>query len=224
MNVAVDTSRILETPRRAVDPSRSAWQEPLVRLLDVMEGRNRALRNHADRVEGVSRQIALNLGVSGESLFCLQIAALLHDIGKIGLPDQILDKPGRFTRQEFDVMKAHSLQGEKILRDTGLPDRACRAVRWHHESCDGTGYPDGLHGEEIPLEARILCVADAYVALTEDRPCRPALSFRTASDWIATLSGIRFDPEVVGCLLNGRSSPALRGREALDSPFLESGL
>jgi putative nucleotidyltransferase with HDIG domain len=222
MNVALNTSEVLDTPRRGIDPRRTAWQEPLVRLLDVMENRNRALRNHADRVESVSRQIARRLGVSGESLFVLQIAALLHDIGKIGLPGQILDKPGRLTRQEFEVMKSHSQAGEKILRETGLPPAAGRAVRWHHESCDGTGYPDGLHGEEIPLEARILCVADAYVALTEDRPCRPALSFRTASDWIATLSGIRFDPDVVGCLLNAYGSPGPRARETLDSLFLES--
>jgi putative two-component system response regulator len=96
-------------------------------------------------------------------------------------------------------------------------------VRWHHESYDGTGYPDGLRGEEIPLEARILCVADAYVALTEERPCRRALSYRTASDWIATLSGARFDPEVVARFLSGQGTLCPFGTEALDSPFVQRG-
>ncbi len=205
MNLAVSTALVRqETTVPSHDPPRSAWQESLLRLLDGMEAGHRALRNHADRVETCSRRIALNMGLHRERLFCLQIAALLHDIGKIGLPPQILDKPGRLAPQEFEMMKAHAPRGEKIMRDMGMPDVACRFVRLHHEQFDGSGYPEGLRGEEIPLESKILGVADAYVALTEERPCRSALSYRTASDWIATLSGIRFDPEVVQSFLGMR--------------------
>jgi polar amino acid transport system substrate-binding protein len=200
MNAVVSTSEWYETRPEPVvryRTDRSRWQESLVRLLDGMESAQRALRAHAERVENMSLQIASQMGLPGDRLFFLQIAALLHDIGKLGLPTRILDKPGGLSRQEFQLVKAHPVRGEKILREMSLPAEACRAVRCHHERCDGKGYPDGLGKEEIPLEARILGVADACVALTEDRPYRPALSFLTASDWIASLSGIRFDPNVV---------------------------
>jgi len=166
-----------------------------------MEVRHRGLRNHAERVESCSMKVAAGMGIIGERLLCLQIASLLHDVGKIGLPPTIVDKAGRFSPEEFAVMKTHCARGEVIMRELGLPAGASRFVRSHHERFDGNGYPDGLQGDEIPPEATILAVADAYVALTEDRPCRPALSCRMAVDWVATLSGIRFDPEVVRCFL-----------------------
>jgi len=202
MNLAVRSTPVEHAPATRVSPSRERpWQEPLLRLLAVMEVRHRGLRNHAERVESCSMKVAAGMGIIGERLLCLQIASLLHDVGKIGLPPTIVDKAGRFSPEEFAVMKTHCARGEVIMRELGLPAGASRFVRSHHERFDGNGYPDGLQGDEIPPEATILAVADAYVALTEDRPCRPALSCRMAVDWVATLSGIRFDPEVVRCFL-----------------------
>jgi HD-GYP domain-containing protein (c-di-GMP phosphodiesterase class II) len=205
MNLAVTRPGLdVYRPAARAFPAREQriWQEPLLRLLDIMEARTRALRVHACRVESCCLQAAEGMGILGERLISLQIAALLHDVGKIGLPPAILDKPGRFSPEEFLLMQTHCARGEKILREMGLPADACRFVRHHHERFDGKGYPDGLQGAEIDPEARILAVADAYVALTEDRPCRPALSCRTAMEWVATVSGIRFDPEVVRCFLD----------------------
>jgi len=206
MNLAVSSTPVLHpaVARGSHASHVRGWQEPLLRLLDVMEARSPAMRSHADRVENCSLQVGAGLGISGHRLVLLQIAALLHDIGKIGLPAPIRDKAGRFSPQEFVIMKTHSRRGETILQEMGFPAEAARFVRCHHEQFDGNGYPDGLQGDEIPLEAKILAVADAYVALTEDRPCRPALSYRTATDWVATLSGIRFDPEVVQIFLHAR--------------------
>lgn len=200
MNLAVSRWPAEQDPasvRVAPSRERGAWQEPLLRLLERMEARNRGWRIHADRVERCSMRVAAGMGICGPRLLSLQIAALLHDVGKVGLPPPVVDKAGRFSPEEFAIMKTHCARGERILQEMGLCADACRLVRSHHERYDGKGYPDGLQGDEIPTEAGILAVADAYVALTEDRPCRSALSYRTARDWVATLSGIRFDPEVV---------------------------
>ena len=137
------------------------------------------------------------MGFSGDRLFILQMAALLHDIGKLNVPPSILDKPGRLSRKEFKKMKHHAVQGELILKTLSMPFSVCRSVRYRHERYNGRGYPDGLRGEEIPMEARILCVADTYDAMTADRPYRDAMHADTAYQWIKNLSGIHFDPEVV---------------------------
>lgn len=177
--------------------SRPAWQECLLRLLSDMEGRDRSLRSHADRVGSLCRRIGSEMGFSGDRLFILQMAALLHDIGKLNVPPSILDKPGRLSRREFDRMKHHAVQGELILKALSLPFSVCRSVRCHHERYNGKGYPDGLFGREIPIEARILCVADTFDAMTEDRPYRSAMNQKAASRWIRSLAGVHFDPEVV---------------------------
>jgi HD-GYP domain-containing protein (c-di-GMP phosphodiesterase class II) len=147
--------------------------------------------------------IALDLGLSGRRLLYLQLAALLHDVGKLDVPPHILDKPGMLSFQETLVVQDHSLRGEQILRALSLPHPICQAVRAHHERYDGRGYPDGLAGEDIPLESRVVQVADAYDAMKEDRPYRAAMTPEDARAWIAGLSGVYFDPEVVDCFLRG---------------------
>lgn len=174
-------------------------------LLASMSHYNHDLRGHSERVCSLCMPTAQRFGLSGRSLLYLQLAALLHDVGKLDVPPYILDKPGMLSFQETLVIQDHSLRGEQILRALSLPYPICQAVRGHHERFDGRGYPDGLAGEEIPLEARILQVADAYDAISEDRPYRSAMTPEAARSWIAGLSGICFDPEVVDCFLRAKT-------------------
>jgi len=175
----------------------------VVDLLGSMSSYNHDLRGHAERVCGLCMPMAFRMGLGEKRLLYLQLAALLHDVGKLDVPPHILDKPGMLSLQETLVIQDHSLRGEQVLRSLSLPDPICQTVRSHHERFDGRGYPDGLAGEEIPLEARIVQVADAYDAMTEDRPYRAAMTPEVTRVWIAGLSGVYFDPEVVDCFLSG---------------------
>ena len=177
-------------------------QESLVALFGSMSRYNHDLRGHCERVCARSLPVAFRMGLAGKRLLYLQLAALLHDVGKLGVPSHILDKPGMLSLQETLLVQDHSLRGEQILRALSLPEPICQTVRSHHERFDGKGYPDGLTGTEIPLEARIVQVADAYDAMTQDRPYRSAMTAEAASFWISGLSGVTFDPEVVDAFLS----------------------
>jgi HD-GYP domain-containing protein (c-di-GMP phosphodiesterase class II) len=135
-----------------------------------------------------------------ERLGALRTAAKLHDIGKIGVPDAILNKPGRLDADEFRVVQTHPVVGAELLRAWGL-DEPARFVAQHHEHIDGSGYPAGLRGEEIALESRIIHVADAFVAMTLDRPYRRALERDEALAELVRHRGTQFDPAVVDALL-----------------------
>jgi putative nucleotidyltransferase with HDIG domain len=177
-------------------------QGSLAALFGSMSNYNHDLRAHCERVCHLCLPIALRMGLVGKRLLYLQLAALLHDVGKLGVPPSILDKPGMLSLQETLLVQDHSLRGEQILKALSLPEPICQTVRSHHEHFDGKGYPDGLAGQEIPREARIVQVADAYDAMTQDRPYRAAMTAEAASFWISGLSGITFDPEVVDCFLS----------------------
>ncbi len=138
--------------------------------------------------------------------FTVHLAALLHDIGKLKIPPAILDKPGKLSKQEFLRVKHHAVQGELILKALAMPDDVCQSVRCHHERYNGNGYPDGLAGKRIPLEARILGVADAFDAMTAHRPYRSPMKTGSASRWVQNLSGVHFDPDVVDCFLAVQAS------------------
>jgi len=170
-------------------------------LLGSLSSYNHDLRGHSERVSSLCVPMALRMGLRGKRLLYLQLAALLHDVGKLDVPPHILDKPGALSVEETLLVQDHSLRGEQMLRSVSMPERICQTVRAHHERFDGRGYPDGLVGEEIPLEARIVQVADAYDAMTEDRPYRAAMPPEVARCWIESLSGAYFDPEVVDCFL-----------------------
>lgn len=176
-------------------------QGSVVDLLGSMSSYNHDLRGHSERVCSLCMPIALRMGLAGKRLLYLQLAALLHDVGKLDVPPHILDKPGMLSLQETLVIQDHSLRGEQVLRSISMPDAICQTVRAHHERFDGRGYPDGLAGEEIPLAARIVQVGDAFDAMTEDRPYRAAMTPEAARFWISGLSGVYFDPEVVDCFL-----------------------
>lgn len=169
----------------------------LTALALAAEARDELTGEHAQRVEHVSARLALAAGVTSEEASAIGRASLLHDIGKLKVPDSVLLKPGPLTRDEMDLVRRHTLWGEAILAH-GEAFRVARMVaRWHHENFDGTGYPDGLRAEAIPLEARVVRIADAFDAMTNDRPYRAARTVEQALDELRTGAGRLFDPELV---------------------------
>ncbi len=179
--------------------------ESLPPLLAGVERYDRSLKGHLERVSVLCVRTGSAMGFEGKELFDLGVAALLHDIGKVAVPFHILNKPARLSVEEALLVQDHPVSGERIVRAFSFPETVCRIVRHHHERYDGKGYPDGLAGEEIPLGARILRVADAYDAVTEERPYRRAMARAEARRWMADLSGLHFDPEVVEHFLSAEA-------------------
>jgi putative nucleotidyltransferase with HDIG domain len=166
-------------------------------LVATLDARDQYTAGHSAAVAIYGRDIAERMGLSEEQVELVHLCGLVHDIGKIGLPPGLLEKPGPLTLEERRQMEQHSEIGERILRNVDDYSEIADIVRSHHERIDGMGYPDGIHGEEIPLLARIIGVADAYDAMTSDRPYREALPSRVARMRLAQAVGTQFDTAVV---------------------------
>ncbi len=171
-------------------------------LVKTVEARDAYTKEHSSRVKDSAIIIAKAYGCSKEEVDVLDFAGRLHDIGKIGIRDDILLKPGRLTNTEYEKIKQHPLIGESIIGQLGLWDREKKIVRHHHECFDGNGYPDGLQGAEIPLLARILSVSDAYDAMVSDRAYRKEMPRSEVLEVIRSARGIQFDPRIVDLFLS----------------------
>ncbi len=167
----------------------------------AMEVKDVYTQGHSVRVAQLSRACARELGLSGEALDQIYLAGLLHDIGKIGVPESILLKPGRLSAVEWEEVRGHPVVGARIVEPARFPAAVVAVVRHHHEDYGGGGYPDGLAGEEIPLLARIIRVADAYDAMTSTRPYRRGLTAEEAIEELRRGAGRQFDPRVVEAFL-----------------------
>ena len=176
-----------------------------VTLVSLIDLRDRYTGSHSSRVANYSRDIAMQLGLSDTETDSIVLAASLHDIGKIGVPDHVLLKPGKLTDEEFDWIKRHPEYGWMALRNVEGFEQESLMVLHHHERLDGRGYPAGLRGSEIPLGARIIAVADSFDALTTDRPYRPGRGQLAALQEIKRCAGTQFDPAVVDAFV--RSMP-----------------
>jgi diguanylate cyclase (GGDEF)-like protein len=170
-------------------------------LVTAVDGKDHYTRKHSDDVSAQAVVLASVLGLSSETQRCLRIAALLHDVGKIGIPDHILRKPGSLTEEEYEAVKQHVDIGDLIIKEIPNLVDVLGAVRSHHERYDGQGYPRGLKGEDIPLLGRILAVTDAYSAMTTDRPYRKAFTPEEARSELKRVSGTQLDPKVVTAFL-----------------------
>ena len=181
-------------------------------LVNAVDNKDHYTRQHSAHVAEYSASIVESLGFSKEKQEALRVAALLHDVGKIGLPDRILRKPGPLTHEEEDAMRQHSLLGSLMIsQHLAGNDEVREAVLHHHERWDGSGYPAGLAGRNISMLGRILAVADAYSAMTTDRPYRSGLSVETAIEELNKGAGKQFDPEVVNVFLDcfhGEEAPS----------------
>ena len=156
---------------------------------------------HSNRVAKYTKLIATEMGIEGEELDRIYYIALLHDSGKIGVPDNILGKPGRLTSDEFEIIKSHTTRGSEILSHFKSLPNAGEGARFHHERYDGRGYPEGLKGEEIPLIARMICVADSYDAMNSNRVYRAKLSKEDIINEIEKNKGTQFDPKIADVFL-----------------------
>lgn len=190
-----------------------AQNDTIERLAQVMEFHDDLTGNHTRRVGDISAHIAAALGIADEAVNLIRLAAPLHDVGKIGIPDAVLLKPGRLTPDEFEVVKMHPSIGARILGGgrSAYLQVAEEIALGHHERWDGMGYPHGLRGDAIPLPARIVAVADVFDALTHDRPYRPAWETGRAFAEIDREMGLQFDPHVVAAFRDVYRSGLLHG-------------
>jgi len=163
----------------------------------AVDARDPYTAGHSSRVTKISLAIGKELGLSKDDLQNLEYATLFHDIGKIGVSDNILNKPGKLTADEFDLMRKHPLIGVRILQDIEFLEKSLPIIKHHHERVDGTGYPDGLSDSEIPFGARILAIADTFDAMITDRPYRKGVSEQKAIQEIIRNKGSQFDSELV---------------------------
>jgi HD-GYP domain-containing protein (c-di-GMP phosphodiesterase class II) len=183
---------------RHPSPAREQARDVLVR---IMQAKQPGLNDHSTEVSRLAVAVGRRLEMTGEELDELARAADLHDIGKVGIPDVILDKPGPLQADEWALIRQHTILGERILSAAPALRPVARIVRSSHERWDGLGYPDGLAGEAIPLAARIVSTCDAYDAIISDRCYRPASSRAAAQAELAREAGHQFDPAVVAAVL-----------------------
>jgi putative nucleotidyltransferase with HDIG domain len=182
---------------RALNSLEGAYRSTLKALTAALETRDSETHGHSERVVTYSLRLGREYGLSSAEMKALEFGSLLHDIGKIGVPDSILRKPAKLTEEEWVLMREHPLHGQLILRGIEFLQGAARVVAQHHEKWDGTGYPQGLSKEEIDICARIFAVADAFDAITSDRVYRRAKSYEAAAQELDDWAGRQFDPKVV---------------------------
>jgi len=202
-----------ESQRANLELRAEASFEVLDALITAVDNKDRYTRKHSEDVTEYALWIAQELGLSEETMRTLRIGGLLHDVGKIGVPDEILRKPGRLTAEEFDVMKRHPRLGELIVSAIPGMGSIIDAVKSHHERWDGTGYPDRLSGENIPFMGRLLAVADAFSAMTTDRPYRKGLDAARALAEIRAHAGTQFDPVMAEAFIRAFEKRSTSGVE-----------
>lgn len=192
---------LVEKEKRALRHLARTHEGALVALVKALDAREHDTRDHSLRVRAFAERIAAEYGMAGENREELARGALLHDIGKIGIPDSVLLKKGPLTSGERQIMRKHPEIGRRILESVPSTEQAALIVHCHHEKYDGTGYPRGLRGDDIPLGARVFAVADVFDALTSDRPYHKAVTIAEAVERIRRDTVSHFDPEVVTAFL-----------------------
>ncbi len=200
--IAVHRIRLFEELQTAGEALASAYDETIKGWADALELRDQETEGHSERVTELTLNMARHMGISEEQIIHIYRGALLHDIGKMGVSDTILLKPGPLSEREWEIMHRHPIYAYEMLAPIAYLKPALNIPSCHHEKYDGSGYPRGLRGEEIPLEARIFAVIDVFDALTSDRPYRQAWKREEALEYIKKESGAHFDPLIVELFLN----------------------
>jgi HD-GYP domain-containing protein (c-di-GMP phosphodiesterase class II) len=196
-----ELERFVEDLKRAAEENRALFMGSIQMLAGAVDEKDPYTRGHSDRVTRYSMLIAKEMKLDNTFMETLQVSAQLHDVGKIGIEDHILKKPGALTEEEFEVMKTHTTKGANILRPVTQLAEMLPGIELHHEALDGRGYPYGLKGDQIPLLARVIAVADTFDALTTNRPYQQAHTPEQALQIIRNLAGKRLDPKAVEALL-----------------------
>jgi len=208
--MAGDIEEYIEKLKEAAEANRELFLGSIRMLAAAIDEKDPYTRGHSGRVAKYSTLIGRELGLSDEDLDKLRIAALLHDVGKIGVDDRVLKKPGALTAEEFELMKQHTVKGANIMRPVSQLKEMLPGIELHHEHMDGRGYPYGLTGPQIPLMARVIAVADTLDAMTTNRPYQTAMDLDFALSKIKALAGAKFDAIIVAALDGAVTSGKLR--------------
>ncbi len=214
-HMAGDIEQYVERLKQAAAENRDLFLGSIRMLAAAIDEKDPYTRGHSGRVAKYSMIIGENLGLDAGELDRLRISALLHDVGKIGVDDRVLKKPGKLTDEEFTLMKQHPVKGANIMRPVAQLKEMLPGIELHHERMDGGGYPYGLPGEKIPMMARIIAVADTFDAITTNRPYQSAMDLEFAMDRIRSLAISKFDPKVVAALESAVSTGRVRLTAAL---------
>ena len=209
-NMASDIEQFVERLKQAAAENRELFLGSIRMLAAAIDEKDPYTRGHSGRVAKYSLIIGEALGLTSEEMERLRVSALLHDVGKIGVDDRVLKKPGQLTDEEFDLMKQHTIKGANIMRPVSQLNEMLPGIELHHERIDGKGYPYGLKGDQIPLMARIIAVADTFDAITTNRPYQSAMDLDYALERIRSLAESKFDASVVGALESAIHAGKLR--------------
>jgi HD-GYP domain-containing protein (c-di-GMP phosphodiesterase class II) len=202
--------RYISDLQRSANENRELFIGTVKALAAAIDGKDPYTRGHSERVSRFSLAIAQGLGLPADEIEKIRISALLHDVGKIGIDDNVLKKPSALTDEEFEIMKTHPQKGFKIMSQVPAMREFLPGMYMHHEMIDGKGYPQGLKGDEIPVMARIVSVADAFDAMTTERPYQSAMKFDDALRRIKSLTGSRYAPDVVAAFIAACESGQIR--------------
>jgi putative nucleotidyltransferase with HDIG domain len=192
-------------------------------LAVALEAKDRYTAGHSQRVSRFAMMVARGLELPAAEVRTVGQIGLLHDIGKIGMDDKVLNKPGKLTKEEFDLIKQHPVIGAQILAPVRSLESHLPGIRHHHEAWDGSGYPDGLQGDSIPLTARIVCLADSFDAMTSTRPYRPGRTLQQAIEEMRRCSGTQFDIRCVDAFVTILQREVEPSRPAAPAPMAATG-
>jgi len=195
-----DLERYIQQLKDAADSNRKLFLDSILMIAAAVDEKDPYTHGHSERVSRYSALIAENLGLPEDEIEKIRISALLHDVGKIGIEDKILKKPGVLTPEEFEIMRQHPQKGATIARRVTQLSEMVPGIELHHESLDGRGYPFGLKGDEIPMIARIIAVADTFDAMTTHRPYQSAMDPAVAIEHINSMGNKKFDAGAAGAL------------------------
>jgi HD-GYP domain-containing protein (c-di-GMP phosphodiesterase class II) len=208
--MSADLELYIQQLKDAAERNRKLFLDSIHMIAAAVDEKDPYTHGHSERVSRYSSWIGMNLGLPEEEVEKVRISALLHDVGKIGIEDKILKKPGALTKEEFHIMMQHTQKGATIARRVAQLADMVPGIELHHESLDGKGYPFGLRGDEIPLMARIISVADTFDAMTTNRPYQSAMEAGTAIEYIASLGNKKYDANVIAALQSAYDSGQLK--------------
>ena len=216
--MAEDIQQYISDLKRASEENRQLFIDSIEMIAAAVDAKDPYTKGHSSRVSQYSVILAREVGLDEEEIEKVRASATLHDVGKIGVDDRVLQKPGVLTDEEFELMKRHTIMGFEIVRQVQQLADMLPGIRWHHESLDGSGYPDGIQGDEIPLLVRIIAVADTFDAITTDRPYQAGRDFPTALGILKKHAGTRYDPIVADALHSAYAKGSLQKFEKVRHP------
>jgi len=213
--MAEDIQQYINDLKRASEENRQLFIDSIEMIAAAVDAKDPYTKGHSARVSQYSVILAAEVGLDDQEIKKVRASATLHDVGKIGVEDYVLQKPGVLTDEEFELMKRHTIIGFEIVRQVQQLADTLPGIRWHHESLDGTGYPDGIRGDEIPLLVRIISVADTFDAITTDRPYQSGRDFPAALEILKKHAGTHYDPVVVDAMHSAYEKGSLQKFEMM---------